>query len=115
MEPNETSSILSLEEQKEAIYHFFANNNWEFKEVQIPSNNDQSRDDSGDGDYFIEQDDKFDECLYFFCRQCITNERNRQLWWETDNQIEHKRNSQLRKEKYNRFWTNLFHRYLERS
>ena len=34
----------------------------------------------------------------------------RQLWWETDNQIEHERNSQLRKEKYKRFWTNLFHR-----
>ena len=32
----------------------------------------------------------------------------RQLWWETDNQIEHERNPQLRKEKYNRFWTNLF-------
>jgi hypothetical protein len=27
-------------------------------EVQISPNNDQSRDDSGDGDYFIEQDDK---------------------------------------------------------
>lgn len=41
MEPNEkseTSSILSLEvtqEQKDAIYHFFAHNDWEFKEVQI--------------------------------------------------------------------------------
>jgi hypothetical protein len=33
------------QEQKEAIYHFFAHNDWEFKEVQIPSNNDQSRDD----------------------------------------------------------------------
>jgi hypothetical protein len=54
------SSILSLEvtqEQKEAIYHLFAHNDWEFKEVQISPNNDQSRDDSGDGDYFIEQDD----------------------------------------------------------
>ena len=59
-ETNETSSILSLEvtqEQKEAIYHLFAHNDWEFKEVQISPNNDQSRDDSGDGDYFIEQDD----------------------------------------------------------
>jgi hypothetical protein len=71
LEPNEkseTSSILSLEvtqEQKEAIYHFFAHNDWEFKEVQISSNNDQSRDDSGDGDHFIEQDDNFDECLLF--------------------------------------------------
>lgn len=128
MEPNETSetsSILSLEvtqEQKDAIYHFFAHNDWEFKEVQIPSNNNQSRDDSGEGDYFIEQNDNFDECLHCFCRPCITNERNRQLWWETDNQIEHERNSQLRKEKYKRFWTNLFHRgvwkdprYLERK
>ena len=79
-------------------------------QVQIPPNNDQSRDDSGDGDYVIEQDDNFDEYLYCFCRPCITNERNRQLWWETDYQIEHERNSQLRKEKYKRFWTNLFHR-----
>jgi hypothetical protein len=46
------------QEQKEAIYHFFAHNDREFKEVQISSNNDQSRDDSGDGDYFIEQDNK---------------------------------------------------------
>jgi hypothetical protein len=38
------------QEQKEAIYHFFAHNDWEFKEVQIPPNNDQNRDDSGDGD-----------------------------------------------------------------
>jgi hypothetical protein len=41
-ETNETSSILSLEvtqEQKEAIYHFFAHNDWDFKEVQIPPNN----------------------------------------------------------------------------
>jgi hypothetical protein len=45
------------QEQKEAIYHLFAHNDWEFKEVQISPNNDQSRDDSGDGDYFIEQDD----------------------------------------------------------
>ena len=55
-ETNETSSILSLEvtqEQKVAIYHFFAHNNWELKEVQIPPNNDQSRDDSGDGDYLL--------------------------------------------------------------
>ena len=68
-------------------------------QVQIPPNNDQSRDDSGDGDYVIEQDDNFDEYLYCFCRPCITNERNRQLWWETDYQIEHERNSQLRKYK----------------
>ena len=46
------------QEQKEAIYHFFAHNDREFKEVQISPNNDQSRDDSGDGDYFIEQDNK---------------------------------------------------------
>jgi hypothetical protein len=48
--------------------------------------------------------------IYCFCRPCITNERNRQLWWETDNQIEHERNSQLRKEKYKRLRANLFHR-----
>jgi hypothetical protein len=29
---------------------------------------------------------------------------------KTDNHREHERNSQLRKEKYKRFWTNLFHR-----
>ena len=116
LEPNEkseTSSILFLEvtqEQKEAIYHFFAHNDWEFKEVQISSNNDQSRDDSGDGDHFIEQDDNFDECLLFLWTMHYKREKQSQLWCETDNQIEHKRNSHLRKEKYKRFWTNLFHR-----
>jgi hypothetical protein len=35
------------------------------KKIQISPNNDQSRDDSEDGDHFIEQDDNFDECLLF--------------------------------------------------
>ena len=32
------------------------------------------------------------------------------MWWETENQIPHERNSMLRKSDYKRFWTNLFHR-----
>lgn len=122
---SDSTSVLSLEvtqEQRDAIYYFFTHNEWEFKEVQNCQNNGENSPDISDGDFFIEQDENDDECEHCLCKPCITDERNRQLWWETENQIEHERNTHLRKEKYKRFWTNLFHRgvwkdprYLERK
>jgi hypothetical protein len=58
-------------------------------------------------DFSIEQNDDFDECQYCLCKPCITHENNRQMWWETENQIPHERNSMLRKSDYKRFWTKL--------
>ena len=43
-------------------------------------------------------------------KPCITNEQNRQLWWETENHPSNQRNTGLRKDKYKRFWTMMFHR-----
>ncbi|CAC5406684.1 PLXNA [Mytilus coruscus] len=60
--------------------------------------------------YHIEQDQESPECPYCLCRPCITDEQNRQLWWENENCAPHERNSFLRKNKFIRFWTNLFHR-----
>ena len=101
MEPNEKSetySILSLEvsqEQKDAIYHFFAHNDWEFKEVQILPIMIKAGMIQVMEIILLSRMTIFMN-IYCFCRPCITNERNRQLWWETDNQIEHERNSQLK-------------------
>ena len=114
---NNSTSVLSLEvtqEQRDAIYHFFSHSGWEFKEVQNDQdqvNNEEICDDySFHGNYFIEQNENFEEYAYCLCRPCITNEGNRQLWWESENHDAHERNSHLRKDKYKRFWTNLFHR-----
>lgn len=30
----------------------------------------------------IQQDPNNTECIYCFCRSCITDEVNRQLWWK---------------------------------
>jgi hypothetical protein len=60
--------------------------------------------------FVIEQDQSQDECPYCFCKPCITNEQNIQLWWHADIEEPHLRNSGLRKEHYKRFWTMLLHR-----
>lgn len=58
----------------------------------------------------IQQDHNSSECIYCYCRPCITDEVNRQLWWETDTHPKHRRNRNLRKEIYKRFWTMMYHR-----
>jgi hypothetical protein len=60
--------------------------------------------------FIIQQDPNQEECVYCFCRPCITNESNRQLWWESNTHPSHQRNHSLRKEKYKRFWTMMYHR-----
>jgi len=117
---NQQKNILALEvkeEQKETIYHLFSHNNWDFNEIEIKNNEINVTDKINQAgtpakiDYFsIEQNDDFEECQYCLCKPCITHEVNRQMWWETENQMPHERNSMLRKSYYKRFWTNLFHR-----
>ena len=60
--------------------------------------------------FTIPQSQSEEECIYCFCRPCITNERNRQMWWHTQAEAPHQRNSGFRKEHYKRFWTMLLHR-----
>ena len=82
-ETSNATSVLSLEvteEQRDAIHQFFNYYDWELIEVQNPGNQTTNNDENNDGDYFIQQDENFDECPYCLCRPCITNERNRQLW-----------------------------------
>lgn len=61
--------------------------------------------------FVILQDSNKDECPFCLCKPCITDDINRQLWWEMEPfRPPHPRNSKLRKEKYKRFWTMLLHR-----
>ena len=131
--------------QMEAIRHFFIHNDWEFepqdsdhhenggrctpvsqgvnKETQTdPSKENAAVDDDNIGDFVILHDDNRDECPFCLSKPCITDESNRQLWWETESSVPHQRNSNLRKDKYKRFWTMLLHRrvwndprYIERK
>ncbi|CAC5411150.1 unnamed protein product [Mytilus coruscus] len=93
---------------------FFAHNDWDFKEANSDKNkvNDSESNEHSEN-YHIEQDQESSECPYCLCRPCITDEQNRQLWWENENCAPHEKNSFLRKDKFKRFWTNLFHRRVQ--
>ena len=61
-------------------------------------------------EFHMEQDLSEEECAYCFCRPCITSEKNRQFWWETDALPSSESHHRIRKEKYKRFWTMMMHR-----
>lgn len=103
---NNPRSVLSLEvtqEQRDAIYNLFVHNDWEFIEISSEKASVEEND-SKTKDFFIAQDENSEECPNCLCRPCMTNERNRQMWWGNE------RNLYLRKHMYQFFWTNLFHR-----
>lgn len=103
---NNSRSVLSLEvtqEQRNAIYTLFVHNDWEFKDKSGESVSVEEKV-SNVEDFFIAQDENSEECPNCLCRPCMTNERNRQMWWGN------KQNAYLRKDMYQFFWTNLFHR-----
>ena len=107
----ESQSLISLqvtEEQKQAIRELFAREQWEY--IEIENNEISENIENTVEQHTIDHDPNSDECEYCLCRPCITDERNRQSWWENESHAPHKRNSALRKDKYKRFWTNLFHR-----
>lgn len=63
-----------------------------------------------------------DYCEHCLCTPCITNEENRQPWWEAQNRPPRQNNHSKRKKKYRLFWIMLGHRgiwnhptYLERK
>ncbi|CAG2245020.1 unnamed protein product [Mytilus edulis] len=72
-------------------------------------NNEEDEDDDQPG-FVIQQDPSKEECRYCFCKPCITDDQNRQMWWHGQSEVAHQRNSSLRKEHYKRFWTMLLHR-----
>ena len=118
MSDREKLSILVTEEQKDTIYSLFGHYGWELHETE--DSNLQGREesstqtectsDSGEENvqseeiaFVIPQNQERNECPFCFCKPCITDESNRQMWWETENQPQHRRNNSLRKEKYKYF------------
>lgn len=107
-----------LPEQLETINQLFNYNDWDYREIQRQNISSEvstqtCREDENDSNvtnFRIQQDHDQEECIYCLCRPCITDERNRQLWWESENSPPNSRNSSLRKELYKRFWTMLLHR-----
>ena len=118
-------------EQLDTINHLFTHYNWTYREISRTERNFpesshprhsnisdvstqtesmQAEGDPGGEPYVISQNQEETECPYCLCRPCITNEQNRQLWWETENHPLSQRNTGMRIEKYKRFWTMMFHR-----
>ena len=65
---------------------------------------------SEDPEYHIPPVAGHQQCPFCFCSPCITDESNRQLWWEVENLPPHARNSEKRKKLYKKFWTMMHHR-----
>ena len=104
-------SLLLTEEQRLAIKAFFGHNNWNYTETTSPEMAVPPEDDLDlEPGHIISQDPDAAECVYCLCRPCITDASNQQLWWDSEPQEAHERNSVIRKGLYKRFWTMLFHR-----
>ncbi|KAK3098257.1 hypothetical protein FSP39_017655 [Pinctada imbricata] len=119
-EQEDNRSILALEvteEQREAIRAFYVHNEWDFNEIDIVDQNNSNSESQTETveQHYIPQDPESDECEHCLCRPCITDELHRQSWLESESHAPNKRNSSLRKDKYKRFWTNLFHRRVWRD
>ena len=94
-------------EQKQKIIQLFRENSWEVQEVDSLEIDASKISAPG---YVIEKKEENQECPYCFCKPCVTDETNRQLWWETENHTPNQENNKLRKNAYKRFWTMLYHR-----
>lgn len=51
-----------------------------------------------------------EECMFCFCKPCITDNVNKQMWWEDALQPVSRWNSRRRKCHYRKFWTMLTHK-----
>jgi hypothetical protein len=98
-------AILVTPEQEEIICGFMQFHDKNIDLAPVPVHQD-------DDDFTIDQDPAELECSHCFCRPCITDERNRQMWWETDSQEPDELNSGRRKAVlvYRRYWTMMYHR-----
>ena len=108
----EAKSLMSLyvtQEQRELIYAMWAHNDWDIEEATSHSPGPVELD-GPITDFVIEQSSTDQECGFCLCRPCITDQTNRQMWWETESHAADQSNSSLRKPIYKRFWTMLLHR-----
>ena len=106
--------------QYEAISNLFQENHWDLEESRATganpdnyaanANNMDTDMHTDEMDYCIPYVEGHEVCPFCFCCPCITNEGNRQFWWENQNQPPHARNSEKRKKIYKKFWTMMFHR-----
>jgi hypothetical protein len=120
-EKEEATHILCLrvnDLQHDTIYNLFGHNDWEFEEVsklEVAASTNAVRKDDGQipdkPTFRIAENQEEEECPYCLRRPCITSESNRQFWWEDTAHDAHEWNSGLRKDKYRRFWTMLYHRH----
>ena len=89
MENSEENYRITLDvtkEQSETIHALFNHNDWNYCEInRVPLNekHDQIEEVVQHDSFVINQDMNQTECKYCFCRPCITDNSNRQLWWET--------------------------------
>ena len=72
------AALIVTEEQRDAIAKLYQENRRSFS--TISNNQDKSR-------ILIPQSETDPECQYCLYRPCITNECNRQLWWEHHNHV----------------------------
>jgi hypothetical protein len=52
-------------------------------------------DEDDNSEFAIPPDTSQEECQYCFCRPCITNEQNKQMWWHDRAEAPHQRNSSV--------------------
>lgn len=99
MEENEDTSIITLRvnsDQRESIIQFINFNEWELEEM-ICEENTTGNEDIGADDFertfCIPQSQNCDECEHCFCKPCITDGRNRQMWWPSEPALPDRRNT----------------------
>ena len=106
--------------QYDAVSQLFQQSQWDLEEARVPSNSldisgsegvDMAADSTSQcPEYSIPPVNGQQRCPFCFCCPCITDESNRQFWWENQNQLPHERNSEKRKKNYKKFWTMMHHR-----
>ena len=121
---NKKTVLLVSEMQKQVLKEFFNLCQWNFEDalcstsVTVASNTAESdmsdgkddEDGESDSEYIDPHDPDADECRYCYCRPCITDESNQQLWWERQPRIPSQQNRKFRKPCYQRFWAMLMHK-----
>jgi hypothetical protein len=121
-ESGKNTVLVVSEMQRQVLKQFFDLCQWNFEDavcstiVTVSSSNtgesdmnDGKDDEDGDSDseYIDPHDPDADECKHCYCRPCITDESNRQLWWERQPRIPSQQNRKFRKPCFQRFWAML--------
>ena len=98
----EKISLIVTEEQKETLlsmFGYYGVNDSKVTQVNEATQTDEITEESDGGageenenSFIIHQDPNSEECPFCMCKPCITDENNRQLWWETESQQKHIRN-----------------------